>query len=123
MCSREVRRPYSFIKCLLVLTPLIERQGADLNANEDDMFDVALENAADTEKADRAARRAKGASGGARGGPNKRQKKDEKFGFGGKKRFAKSNDARSSGDVSGFSAKRMKGGGKPRPGKSKRART
>ena len=86
------------------------------------MFDVALEDAADTEKADRAARRAKGA-GGAGGPPNrKRQKKDEKFGFGGKKRFAKSNDARSAADVSGFSAKRMKGkGGKPRPGKSRRA--
>ena len=87
------------------------------------MFDVALEDAADTEKADRAARRSKGDRAGAP--PNrKRQKKDEKFGFGGKKRFAKSNDARSSGDVRGYSVNKMKGkgGGKQRPGKSRRAK-
>ena len=88
------------------------------------MFDVALEDAATTEKKDRADRRAKGRE----SGPNrKRQKKDEKFGFGGKKKFAKSNDARSTGDMSGFSARKMKGGAKAggarRPGKSKRART
>lgn len=86
------------------------------------MFDVALEDAAVTEKADRAERRAKGA-----GGPrnSKRQKKDEKYGFGGKKRFAKSNDAKSSGDMRGYSVKKMKGkvgGGKQRPGKSRRAK-
>lgn len=40
--------------------------------------------------------------------PHKRQKRDEKFGFGGKKRFAKSGDAISSGDLSGFSAKKKK---------------
>lgn len=92
-----------------------------MNATEDDMFDVALENAADTAKSDRKDRRAKGAA----AGPNhKRQKRDEKFGFGGKKRFSKSNDAKSAGDVSGFSAKRMKkGGAKQRPGKSRRSRT
>ena len=84
------------------------------------MFDVALEDAADTAKGDRAARR----SGGAGVGLNrKRQKKDEKFGFGGKKRFAKSNDARSSGDMKDYSVKKMKGkSGKQRPGKSKRAK-
>ncbi|KAK4553909.1 rRNA-processing protein EBP2 [Recurvomyces mirabilis] len=107
--------------------------GAELTANEDSMFDVALEDAATTEKKDRADRRAKGAAAGGKrgrdgdGGPNrKRQKKDEKFGFGGKKKFAKSNDARSTGDMSGFSARKMKGGAKggaKRPGKSKRART
>ena len=98
----------------------VERQGAELKANENDMFDIALEDAAETEKGDRAARRAKG---GAAGSRMKRQKKDEKFGFGGKKRFAKSNDARSAGDTSGYSVKRMKGKtGKPRPGKSKRAK-
>lgn len=53
-------------------------------------------------------------AGGDRSGPNaKRQKKDSKFGHGGKKRYAKSGDAASSGDLSGFSAKRMKTGGKP----------
>lgn len=89
------------------------------------MFDVALEDAAETEKADRAARRAKG---GAAGGPpnRKRQKKDDKFGFGGKKRFSKSNDAKSAADTRAFSVRKMKGkggGGKAqRPGKSRRAR-
>ena len=79
------------------------------------------------------------AGGDSRGPPNaKRQKKDAKYGFGGKKRHAKSGDAMSSGDMSGFSAKRMKSGGpggaggrpggggggpkggKPRLGKSRR---
>ena len=96
--------------------------GADLNDKEDN-FDVALEDAAVTEKKDRADRKAKGEEARRQG---KRQKKDEKYGFGGKKRHAKSNDATSSGDMSGFSAKRMKkgsaGGGKYRPGKSQRAK-
>lgn len=60
----------------------------------------------------------------------KRQKRDEKFGFGGKKRHNKSNDAMSTADTRGFSAKGMKatsfGGGKKgsanRPGKSRRAK-
>jgi rRNA-processing protein EBP2 len=55
----------------------------------------------------------------------KRQKKDQKFGFGGKKRFSKSGDAVSSGDLRDFSAAKMKGkrsgGTKQRPGKSRRA--
>ncbi|CAK1364581.1 unnamed protein product [Cercospora beticola] len=94
-----------------------KRQGADLAANEDDPFDVALEDAATTAAKDKAERRAKG------DGPNrKRQKKNEKFGFGGKKRFSKSNDAKSTADDSGYSVKKMKAGSK-RPGKSKRART
>ena len=66
----------------------------------------------------------------------KRQKKDTKYGFGGKKRFGKSGDSMSSGDLSSFNAKRMKsgagdrggpggggarkGGSKPRLGKSRR---
>ena len=105
---------------------MTERQGGnDLREKEDDMFDVALEDAAETAKRDKSARR----EGGAGAGPNrKRQKKDEKFGFGGKKRFAKSNDAKSAGDVGGYSVKRMKGkgpgggGGKQRPGKNRRAK-
>lgn len=96
-----------------------KRQGAELNTTEEDMFDVALEDAAETEKADKAERRAKGSS----GAYNKRQKKDEKYGFGGKKRFAKSNDAKSSSDTRGYSVSRMKGKtGKQRPGKARRAR-
>jgi rRNA-processing protein EBP2 len=95
--------------------------GADLNDKEDN-FDVALEDAAVTEKKDRADRKAKGAEAGQN---RKRQKKDEKYGFGGKKRHAKSNDAKSSSEMGGFSAKRMKGkptGGAKRPGKSQRAK-
>ncbi|KIW11990.1 hypothetical protein PV08_09264 [Exophiala spinifera] len=57
---------------------------------------------------------------GPNGPPNKRQKRDQKFGFGGKKRFSKSGDAISSGDMRGFSASKMKGKPK-RPGKSRRA--
>ncbi|EGC39621.1 hypothetical protein DICPUDRAFT_74854 [Dictyostelium purpureum] len=72
---------------------------------------------------------------------DKRKKKDAKYGFGGKKRFAKSNDKSSTNDVSGFSLKRNnedkdyskgkggkmnksggRGGGKSsRPGKSRRS--
>lgn len=80
--------------------------------NEDDPFDVALEDASKE-------------NGGSRGGnrerSNKRQKRNEKFGFGGKKRFAKSGDTVSTGDLRKFSMKKMKG--KPqRPGKSRRAK-
>ncbi|KAK4968175.1 rRNA-processing protein EBP2 [Elasticomyces elasticus] len=100
-----------------------KRQGAELGATEDDLFDVALEDTAATEKDDRAARRTKGSRDGQ---PNfKRTKRDEKYGFGGKKRFAKSNDAKSSADTSGYSVKRMKGGlkkGPKRLGKSRRGK-
>lgn len=57
----------------------------------------------------------------------KRQKRDQKFGFGGKKRFAKSGDAASTADMRDFSVKRMKAGGgggagvKKRLGKGRRA--
>ena len=97
----------------------IERQGADLtNTNEEDLFDIELDNA--SKPSDR--RRGDGKPN------NKRQKKDAKYGFGGKKRHAKSGDAISSADMSGFSMKKMKGkGGKPggakqRLGKSRRAK-
>ena len=80
------------------------------------MFDVALEDAAKSDKRDR--------DHGGRGGPNsKRQKRDQKFGFGGKKRHSKSNDKESSMDMGGFSNKANKArfGNKKRPGKSARA--
>ncbi|EHA56630.1 rRNA processing protein Ebp2 [Pyricularia oryzae 70-15] len=95
-----------------------------LGEREADIFDVGVEN------------ELKKPSGGKRNSafgdrnrdePNrKRQKKNDKYGFGGKKKYSKSGDAMSSGDLSGFSVGRMKGkGGKgprsaPRPGKSKR---
>ncbi|KAL1852966.1 rRNA-processing protein EBP2 [Paecilomyces lecythidis] len=76
-------------------------------ANDEDLFDIALEEPGKDKKR----------SG---GGPNlKRQKKNEKFGFGGKKRHHKSGDAVSSGDLSNFSSKKMKAGGK-KAGGSKR---
>ena len=92
--------------------------------NEEDLFDVALEDASKAEKADRSARNGSKRSDRGRVPPSKRQKKDEKYGFGGKKRFAKSGDAASSGDLRGFSAKKMKGQNKraQRLGKSRRAR-
>lgn len=86
------------------------------------MFDVALEDSAVTAKKDRSERREKSGSGAGRTN-HKRQSRDEKYGFGGKKRFAKSNDATSAADVSKFSVKKMKGGkkgGASRPGKSRR---
>lgn len=93
-------------------------------AGEEDLFDVALEDAAVTERRDRDERRQRG-PGGKGGAPNaKRAKKNEKFGFGGKKRFSKSNDARTAGDMSGYSAKKMKAaktGAAKRPGKARRA--
>lgn len=95
-----------------------ERKSADAGSvEEEDMFDVALEDASKEDPALRVAGL------GGRGPPNKRRKRDEKYGFGGKKRFAKSGDAISSGDLRGFSTRKMKGQKKPqRPGKSRRAK-
>ncbi|KAI0426181.1 eukaryotic rRNA processing protein EBP2-domain-containing protein [Xylaria sp. FL1042] len=99
-----------------------ETGGADLGTNEADMFDVGVDS--ELNKHNGAQR---GGERGARGRPGvKRQKKNEKFGFGGKKKYSKSGDAASSGDLSGFSVKRMKGGAKgkipktARLGKSRR---
>ena len=81
------------------------------------MFDVALEDAAKEDRQSKSER-----NGTDRGGrQGKRQKKDEKFGFGGKKRFSKSTDAASTADMRKFSAKKMKGQ-KQRPGKARRAK-
>lgn len=84
------------------------------------MFDVALDDAVNsTGRRDKKDRDPSGRS------RVKRQKKDQKYGFGGKKRFSKSSDATSSADLSGFSARKNKasfpGTKKKRPGKSKRA--
>lgn len=85
------------------------------------MFDIDVDSAPAKSRSGRE-------RGGGQGGPNpKRQKKDSKFGYGGKKRFSKSGDAESSADMRGFSNARMKGkgggggGAKKRPGKSRRA--
>ncbi|KAE8392791.1 eukaryotic rRNA processing protein EBP2-domain-containing protein [Aspergillus alliaceus] len=84
--------------------------------NDNELFDVAIDNSEPQGLK-------RGREGGS-GPSTKRQKKNEKYGFGGKKRHAKSGDAMSSGDLRNFSAKKMKGGlkgGAKRPGKSKRA--
>ncbi|CAD6505974.1 BgTH12-06907 [Blumeria graminis f. sp. triticale] len=89
-----------------------KRQGAEAETtNEADLFDVAIDEEIGTSKPSRKDRPV----------INKRQKKDEKFGFGGKKKFKKSGDAISSGDLKKFSSKKMKSDPKSRPGKSRRA--
>ncbi|MBE3046268.1 hypothetical protein IMZ48_27770, partial [Candidatus Bathyarchaeota archaeon] len=96
-----------------------------------DLFDVAV----DTELKSggpKSAGKGREESGGD-GKNHKRAKKNETYGFGGKKRHGKSGDAKSSGDLSGFSVKRNRtgfkgagaGGGAPggkknRPGKERR---
>ncbi|PLN75762.1 eukaryotic rRNA processing protein EBP2-domain-containing protein [Aspergillus taichungensis] len=98
------------------INDLKKKRKADSSGPTDDskdLFDVAIEDAA----AQPARKRARDGDSAVN---HKRQKKNEKFGFGGRKRHAKSGDALSSGDLRNFSAKKMKGGAK-RPGKSKRA--
>jgi rRNA-processing protein EBP2 len=130
---------------------LPERQESgtgDLGANEAaDLFDVAVDNEisahANRQRSGRGGPLSAGARRGGRGAgdrdrdaPNaKRQKKNEKYGFGGKKRYGKSGDAISSGDLSGANFRGMKGAGfgggrggrggrrtpAARPGKARRA--
>jgi rRNA-processing protein EBP2 len=128
---------------LLFYSKIIERQGNDNSTNADDDFDVAL--ASDDEEmksyktSDGNGTGKKRSSTSTQESRGKRHKKDQKFGFGGKKRFGKSNDANSSADVSGFNVKRNKstsfksghkahkaggakkgGAAKQRPGKGRR---
>ncbi|KAI1155721.1 eukaryotic rRNA processing protein EBP2-domain-containing protein [Nemania diffusa] len=84
-----------------------ETGSGDLGTHEADLFDVGVDNELDKYKKGRGGER--GERGAGRPGA-KRQKKNERFGFGGKKKYSKSGDATSSADLSGFSAKRMKGG-------------
>jgi rRNA-processing protein EBP2 len=100
-----------------------KRQGADpTTTTEEDLFDVALEKEEKSGgKSERRGRTDRD--------PNrntKRAKKDSKYGFGGKKRHAKSGDAMSSSDMSGYSLKKMKEGKKTgaskRVGKNRRAK-
>ncbi|KAF3056598.1 rRNA-processing protein EBP2 [Daldinia childiae] len=100
-----------------------QETSGDLGTTEADLFDVGVDNEIGKHNAQRAFSRGKD---GERAGP-KRQKKNEKYGFGGKKRHAKSGDAVSSGDLSSFNARKMKSGGsrggkpvKPRLGKNRR---
>ncbi|KAL2753918.1 hypothetical protein ACRALDRAFT_1041686 [Sodiomyces alcalophilus JCM 7366] len=73
-----------------------------LDTHEGDIFDVAVDK--ELKGYD-----PKSGSGRGRMEPNrKRQMKNEKYGFGGKKRNIKSNDAVSSGDMTDFNPKKMK---------------
>ncbi|KAG0244873.1 eukaryotic rRNA processing [Mortierella sp. GBAus27b] len=114
-----------------------KRQGND-NSTGDDDFDVALASDDEEMKAYKssgpnAMNKGKKRSMSTPESRNKRLKKDQKFGFGGKKRNQKSNSADSSADMSGFSVKRNRstsfkpghkaatpGGSKKRLGKSRR---
>ncbi|KAF2398824.1 Ebp2-domain-containing protein [Trichodelitschia bisporula] len=104
-----------------------KRAGAAITAeNEPDQFDVEIEDAAVTHRKDRDERKKGGPDRSGKSNP-KRRKKDEKFGFGGKKRHNKSGDAESSADFRGFSHAKMKGKplggakkGGQRPGKARR---
>ena len=103
------------MRCTNLVT---ERQGADITTtHEEDIFDVA---ATADDKSDRRG------GGDGKSFNGKRQKKDQKYGFGGKKRHAKSNAAKSSSDGRDFSSRKMKGkptgGASKRPGKDKRAK-
>ena len=87
--------------------------------NEDNLFNIETE---DTAQERRSYRSTVDRVGSGRT-QNKRQRKDDKHGFGGKKRFSKSTDAASTADLRGFSAKKMKDKtGPKRLGKSRRAK-
>ncbi|KAL8974725.1 MAG: hypothetical protein Q9197_001056 [Variospora fuerteventurae] len=89
------------------------------NAEETDMFDIALDNASN---GGRTSTRTWTSEGGR--GPSRKHQKDAKFGFGGKKRFAKSGDAVSTSNLRGFSIRQVKGQQKSpqRLGKSRRTK-
>ncbi|KAJ2501225.1 RRNA processing protein [Coemansia sp. RSA 1972] len=88
------------------------------NLGDADDFDI------DVDSDDGAGARSSSNKKGGKQAPNKkRQLKNEKFGFGGKKRGIKRNTADSTGDMSEFSVKRNKStsfGGSAKKGKSKR---
>lgn len=93
-----------------------QEHSSDVGTKEADIFDVSVDN----EIAKHSQRSGAGRQQSGTRAPNaKRQKKNEKYGFGGKKRHAKSGDALSSGDLSRFNVKKMKGK-TSRPGKSRR---
>lgn len=112
----------------MVFSGIKERQesSGDLADYEADVFDVAVD-----DEIKKHSQRSHGgrdlANRPSRPLSSKRQKKDEKYGFGGKKRHTKSGDAISAGNLSAFNPRKMKAGGsraktsKPsRPGKARR---
>ncbi|KAL7968500.1 eukaryotic rRNA processing, partial [Trichoderma sp. SZMC 28014] len=93
-----------------------QEHNSDVGTKEADIFDVSVDNEIAKHSQRSGSTRQQS---GARTPNAKRQKKNEKFGFGGKKRHAKSGDAVSSGDLSRFNVKRMKSKAS-RPGKNRR---
>ncbi|KAL3957924.1 hypothetical protein ACCO45_008502 [Purpureocillium lilacinum] len=94
-----------------------QESGGDLGTNEADMFDVGVES-----ELAKHSQRSAGKGKQSQSVNNKRQKKNEKFGFGGKKRHAKSGDAISSGDLSGFQCQADEGVGPAFEGQGAAAR-
>ncbi|KAL8656086.1 MAG: hypothetical protein Q9210_000471 [Variospora velana] len=90
------------------------------DAEETDIFDVALDNASNGGRTSMRTR----TSGGGREPQSRKRQKDAKFGFGGKKRFAKSGDAVSTWNLRGFSSRQVRGQQKSpqRLGKSRRTK-
>lgn len=109
---------YDYYRQLANQYCLAERQehSSDVGTKEADIFDVSVDNEIAKHSQRSGSTRQQS---GARAPNAKRQKKNEKYGFGGKKRHAKSGDAVSSGDLSRFNVKRMKSKA-ARPGKSRR---
>ncbi|KAI1092265.1 Ebp2-domain-containing protein [Rostrohypoxylon terebratum] len=111
-----------------------QESSGDLGTTEADLFDVGVDAELGAHNAKRAFQRGNDGERSGSGPNRKRQKKNEKYGFGGKKRHSKSGDAVSSGDMSSLNGRRMKSttfgakggrGGKagksaPRLGKSRR---
>ena len=101
-----------------------KRKGGEAEGVGEGDFDIALDDAKDDAPKKRAKNDSRSSE---RTQPNKkRQAKDQNFGFGGKKRFGKSGDAASTGDMRGYpSPKRAKAQTKKpqkqRPGKNRRA--
>ncbi|KAJ2298493.1 RRNA processing protein [Coemansia sp. RSA 2611] len=120
--EREDKKKASLDKIATIKKRL---RSGDLGDGDD--FDIDIDSDGDAD-AGAGERSGPGKKGG-RPTPNyKREKKNERFGFGGKKRGMKRNTAESASDISGFSVKRNKsasfGASKKgkRPGKSKRQR-
>lgn len=100
-----------------------ERKNVSNDAtNEESIFDVAIEDAVGTSRG--AVDSGRNREMRAKALRTSRAKKEAKFGFGGKKRFGKSNDAVSTAEMREYSTKKMKvsKGSAMRLGKSKRAK-
>jgi rRNA-processing protein EBP2 len=96
--------------------------GGEIGANEADLFDVAVDDEMKSFKRQKTGSSASSSkSRDANRAPNaKRQQRNEKFGFGGKKRHSKSGDAVSSGDVGAYSSRGLRDSGKSKVSKSSR---